>query len=40
MESIDINGKRAGLELGKPVDQWAGGRFSNLDASTSCIIKE
>jgi exonuclease III len=40
VESLDINGKRSGAELGKPVDQWGVGEFGNLDKCTRVIMGE
>jgi len=40
VESLDINGKRSGVELGKPVDQWGVGEFGILDKCTRVIMEE
>jgi len=40
VESVDINGKRSGAEMGKPVDQWGEGRFGNQDRYTKQILVE
>ncbi len=38
VESVDINGKRSGAEMGKPVDQWGEGRLGNQDRYTKQIM--
>jgi len=39
-EACDINGWRVNAEMGKVVDQWGEGRFSNLDSQTKHIMVE
>ena len=39
-ESHDINGGHINAEMGKVVDQWGEGRYSNLDKQTKLIMVE
>ena len=40
VESLDINGKRRGVCLGKPVNQWGKGDLGNEDRGTRVIMRE
>ena len=40
VESLDINGKRGGVAMGKPVDQWGEGSFGGVDTGTRIIMRE
>jgi len=40
VESLDINGKRGGVAMGKPVDQWGEGSFGGVDTGTRVIMRE